>query len=95
MVIDHALGPPRGAGGVVEREALPFILGHDPLEIRIARGQKILVFHVRPMRGHPGLFVGHLHKGGRRAFHPADRVLDHAKELRSTSNTFASPWSRI
>ena len=36
MVIDHALGVARGAGGVVERDRVPLVGGRRPGERRVA-----------------------------------------------------------
>ena len=44
MVIDDALGIAGGAGRVVERDRVPFVVRHQPGEILIALAQKILVF---------------------------------------------------
>ena len=82
MVIDDALGPPGGAGGVVEREALPFVFGHDPLEIRIAGLEQRLVIRVIRMRVHARRVVGHLDDGGGGPLHQAERRRQHPEELR-------------
>ena len=52
MVIDHALGIAGGARGVIERDGVPFVLRHQPVEIGIAFAQKILVFEfAEPLAG--------------------------------------------
>ena len=82
MMVNHPLGPPRGARGIVERKALPFILGHDPFEIRIARGQKILIAHMIAVRMHARLVIGNLDHTRRRAIHDLDGPRQHRQELR-------------
>ena len=69
MVVDDALGAARGARSVVERYAFPLVLWHDPLEIRIAGFQEILVVHLVAEVRHTGDVIGHFdhERGG--AFH--------------------------
>ncbi len=43
MVIDHTLGTTRGAGGIVQCKAFPFVLRHDPVKGWVGAGQQILV----------------------------------------------------
>ncbi len=43
MMEDDALGIAGGAGGVVERDRVPFVVRHLPREIGIAAGEKLLV----------------------------------------------------
>ena len=86
VMIDHALGPPRGARGIVQRKAFPFVLGHDPFEIGIAGFQQCLVFHVMPMCMHTGLIIGDLDHDGGRAFHLFDGLSNNRQELRVYQN---------
>ena len=72
MVVDHALRPPRRAGGVVKREALPFILGQDPGRIGIALGQKVLIGGVAARCLEPRLCVRDLDDGRPVALHHRD-----------------------
>ena len=52
MMIDHALRIAGGAGGVVERDRVPFVVRHQPGEIRIAFAQKLFVFEAAdPLAG--------------------------------------------
>ena len=44
VVIDHALGIAGGAGGVVQRDGVPFVRRHQPVEIGVARGNEFFVF---------------------------------------------------
>ncbi len=44
VVIDDALGVAGGARRVVERDRVPFVVGHFPREARIAGGDEVLVF---------------------------------------------------
>jgi hypothetical protein len=46
MVIHDALGIARGAGGVVQRDGVPFVPWESPREIRISVGQEGLVLQV-------------------------------------------------
>ena len=81
MVIDHALGPPSGAGCVIEGETFPFVLGQHPAEIGITRRQKLFVILLLSDGRDTRLFVRHLdHEGGRTA-HLADRLHRHRQEL--------------
>ena len=43
VMIDHALGVARGAGGIVEGDRLPFVLGQVPLEILVPFGHQAFV----------------------------------------------------
>ena len=43
VVVDDALGIAGGARGVVERDRVPFVVGHRPGEIGIAAGEELLV----------------------------------------------------
>ena len=43
MVVDHAFGVARGAGGVVQRDRVPLVLGHQPLVLGIPRGEERLI----------------------------------------------------
>ncbi len=52
VVIDHALGVAGRAGGVVQRDRIPLVGGHDPGEIRIAARDERLVFDAaKPLAG--------------------------------------------
>ena len=44
MMEHHALGIARGTGCVVERDCVPFVVGHAPGKIRIAAFKEFLVF---------------------------------------------------
>ncbi len=46
VMVDDALGIAGGAGSIVERDGVPFILGHPPFELGIAAGEELLVFDV-------------------------------------------------
>ena len=50
MVIDHALGIPGGAGGVIQGDGVPFVVGHRPGKIRIAGFQEFLVIDLSQPR---------------------------------------------
>ena len=43
MVVEDALGIARGAGGVVERDRVPLVLGPGPVVVGVAAGQQRLV----------------------------------------------------
>ena len=43
MVIDHALGIAGGAGGVVERDRVPFVGRAFSRRSRVARGDELLI----------------------------------------------------
>ena len=45
MVIDNSLGVPGGAGGVVQRDGIPFIIGPSPRVVRIAGLNHVFVVH--------------------------------------------------
>ncbi|MCY1422268.1 hypothetical protein D9M71_379440 [compost metagenome] len=80
MVIDHALGVAGGAGGVVQRDGLPFVLGPVPDEVGIAFGQEGLVVQVTD-----GLALAVLRivdiDHQRRVFHQRQGAFDHLVEL--------------
>ena len=78
VMIDHAFGTACGAGGVVQRQAFPFILGHVPGEIRIARLQQRLVGLVFAGRRQG---IGDLNQGGGRALHLRAGGLSQRHEL--------------
>ena len=40
VVVDHALGVAGGAGGVVERDGVPLVVGQRPVEVRVAAGEE-------------------------------------------------------
>src|SRR5262249_13360056 len=64
VVIDHALRIAGGAGGIVERDRVPLVVGHFPGEVRIARREKILVVDAaQPLArpGQPGAVVTYHH----------------------------------
>jgi hypothetical protein len=42
-MVDDALGIAGGAGGVVERDGVPLVVGHPPGELRVARGDELFV----------------------------------------------------
>ena len=61
VVVDHALGPARGARGCsLSARLFPFIHGHDPAKLRVALGQRWSRGEVRPERWSPPP-PGHLH----------------------------------
>ncbi len=80
VVVDHALGPARGAGGVVDRDGFPFVLRPDPGRMGIARGQEILVEGVAPRGLVAGFVVRHLDDGGAGAFGQRERGLGEGEE---------------
>ena len=43
VVIDHALGVARGAGGVIDRDRVPLVRGPAPVEAGVAAGEQRLV----------------------------------------------------
>ena len=69
MMIDHALGPPRGAGCVVERKAFPFVFRHLPVELGIPCGQQVFIGLMVPGGRKTGAFVRHFDDLRRRALH--------------------------
>ena len=81
VMIDHALGIARGAGRVVERDRVPFVVRHRPGEVRVAFAQQFLVFEAaEPLAraGEFGIVVvddQRLHLGERQ------RLLDHLGEF--------------
>jgi hypothetical protein len=83
VVIDHALGPPGGAGGVVERDRFPLVLGHNPLEIIVSFGQKLVVGQVAAGGVVARALVRDLDDEGEGfGLHLLQRRLDGAQELR-------------
>ncbi len=46
VVVDDALGLAGGAGGVVERNRLPLVVGQAPVEFRVALAQEVLVLQL-------------------------------------------------
>ena len=81
VVIDHAFGPACGAGGIVERNRLPFILGHDPGRIRVALGQERVIGQMAARGVIARLLIRHFDDQWRFAFHRADGGLQHGQEL--------------
>jgi len=57
VVVDHALGVAGGAGGVVEGDGVPFVLGALPLVIRGAFGQQGLVVLLAQQVAGAGVFA--------------------------------------
>ena len=60
MVANHALRPPRGARGIVQRKAFPFVLWHLPVISGVSPGQHVLVDRMPPRGGPAVRGVGHL-----------------------------------
>ena len=73
MMIDHAFGRARGAGGIAQRDRLPFILGPAPIKIRRTAGNELFkrfiaergvarlrfgIIHRDHMRTHAGMIQG-------------------------------------
>ncbi len=56
MMIDHAFGVAGCARRIIERDRIPFVLRHQPGEIRIALAQKILVFERADALAGAGIF---------------------------------------
>ncbi len=77
VVADDAFGPPGGAGRVVERDAFPFILGHDPGEIGVAGGKQLFVGLMVARGGKACGVVGHFDDDRRGAFHLVDGLERH------------------
>ncbi len=77
---DHALGIPRGAGGVVDGDRLPFVLRRTQRPPRVALGQKRLIVQVVSEVGSLGLIIVDAHQQGRRIEH-GQRLLGHGTEL--------------
>ena len=82
MVKNHALGIAGGPRRVVERDGVPFILGHRPGKFRIARGEEILVLHVADQcaRNVELPFIGVDHDGLRHPRH-RQRLCRHARKF--------------
>ena len=81
VVIDDALGPARGAGGVVERDAFPFVLRHDPVEGGVGGGEHVLVGRVACGGGVAAVGVGHLDQERFGGIHLSDGGLGEGDEL--------------
>ena len=79
VVIDDALGVARGAGGVVERDRLPLVLGPAPVVVRVAVGQQRLVFDAAEQ---VAAFLGRIVDidDQRRCVGPRERVGNHGRE---------------
>ena len=86
MVVDDALRIAGGARGVVERDRVPFVVGHRPVEAGIAAGEEFLVveradpraLRMRRVRGVVGVVIvddQRLHRA------EPQSVLDDAGEL--------------
>ena len=81
VVIDHALGVAGGAGGEVQRDRVPLVLGQLPVEGRIALGDQRLVFDLADPRLVAIVFgIVDVHHHGRR-IEPGDRLGHHGREL--------------
>ncbi len=59
VVVDDTLGPSGGAGRVVEREALPLVLRHDPVERGVSLGNKFFIECMAARGGKAGGLVRH------------------------------------
>ena len=77
VVIDHALGIAGGAGGIVERDGVPFVVRHQPGEIGIALRNEILVFDVAQPLAVTGIFRIVVVDYQRLHFAEAERLLHH------------------
>ena len=78
VVRDHALGPPGGAGGVAERDRLPFVGRIEGIERGIALGQQLVVGQLaQALARHVEHRVRHVDHQ-RLAFALRERGLDHA-----------------
>ena len=77
MMIDDALGIAGGAGRVVERDRVPFVVRHQPGEVGIALAQKILVFEIAEPFARTGEFRIVVVDDQRLGLAGRERVLDH------------------
>ncbi|MNY31886.1 hypothetical protein D3C86_1660690 [compost metagenome] len=80
MVIHHALGVTGGAGGVVQRDGLPFVHRPVPVEGRVALGQQRFVVQVADGLALTVLGIIDV-DDQRRVIQHADRRVNHAMKL--------------
>jgi hypothetical protein len=77
VVVDDALGVPRGAGGVVEADRVPLVGRHLPDEVRIALREKRLVFDGSQALAGTGIFGIVVIDDQRLGLRKRQRLLDH------------------
>ncbi|MNG93656.1 hypothetical protein D3C79_526310 [compost metagenome] len=80
VVVDHALGVAGGAGGVVERDRLPLVIGPFPGKVRVAFGEERLIIQFADRTAFAVLRVIHIHHQWR-VLEQGQGRLDDAVEL--------------
>ena len=77
MMIDDAFGVARGAGRIVQRNGVPFVVRHQPGEVGVALAQKILVFEIAEPFAGTGEFRIVIVDHQRLGLAGRERVFDH------------------
>ncbi len=80
MMVDHALGIAGRSGSVVERNGIPLVAGHQPIEIRVAACQQCLVVHFPHVLTAFEVWIFHIHDQNGLIEHP-ERIGHHRGEL--------------